>query len=295
MRVVSYLRDRVALLFNRKRNYLFVVVAILICAVVMCTFCITKLESSRSGIDFNSSHHFAKLCDVQVGLWEYIKIANPSPEKGRLFGVDRFRKALHSDRRQFLPNEINIGFFNKTYVPNSLWRIESGLDRVRVGKLLFSRFAGNKIENERLGGDVGLGSPSIFTWHSEIPEAMSARFIAQNVSSVGYISARHKGALYRSEGFTTDSIGFNHLAELSGIDISNADSNDENQYLADKLENFKISPKPCWRLILIGVGVGMFGWGRWITSYTKRRISERTAILGIICMIAGVILALWSV
>jgi hypothetical protein len=45
----------------------------------------------------------------------------------------------------------------------------------------------------------------------------------------------------------------------------------------------------------IAIGIVMFGWGRWTTAYTRRQITDRTAIFGIIAMIGGVTLALWSI
>jgi hypothetical protein len=42
------------------------------------------------------------------------------------------------------------------------------------------------------------------------------------------------------------------------------------------------------------IGFIMFAWGRWITGFTRKRITERAAIGGMACMIGGLILLLWG-
>ncbi len=84
-----------------------------------------------------------------------------------------------------------------------------------------------------------------------------------------------------------------HLFKLGSIDASDAYSNHDEYYFTYKFPRSKSLPP--WRLTGIAIGIVMFAWGRWTTAYTRRQITERTAILGIIAMIGGIILALWSV
>jgi hypothetical protein len=69
----------------------------------------------------------------------------------------------------------------------------------------------------------------------------------------------------------------------------------QSQYFYNELPCLKVakSIQP-WRLIGTVTGICMFAWGRWTLSYTRKRISERIAVLGIICTVGGVILTLWS-
>jgi hypothetical protein len=104
----------------------------------------------------------------------------------------------------------------------------------------------------------------------------------------------YKSALDFDQIISGNTIAISHRFKLAGINASDAESDHNKNYFAYERPYSKWSVPPR-RLIRIAVGISMFGWGRWVTAYTRRRISERTAILGIICVIGGVILALWSI
>jgi len=50
------------------------------------------------------------------------------------------------------------------------------------------------------------------------------------------------------------------------------------------------------RHVLVIIGIGMFAWGRWTSRENGRYVNNgTTAILAMVFMLGGVILALWSV
>lgn len=92
-------------------------------------------------------------------------------------------------------------------------------------------------------------------------------------------------------GFGASFRGNLHLCKLAGINISNIEANCEDTYFHDELRIFS----PLRRWFMAAMGALSFGWGRWITRFRSRDITQRTAVLGGIAMAGGIILSLWGV
>src|SRR5208282_2612256 len=99
-------------------------------------------------------------------------------------------------------------------------------------------------------------------------------------------------SLTGNQSIMRNSIGHNHLLKLAFVDTSDADANHENGDFGNELPSRK--PFPPWRCFGVMVGTAGFVWGWWVLRL-KRDTTERTAILGIIFCLGGVILAFWSV
>ena len=105
--------------------------------------------------------------------------------------------------------------------------------------------------------------------------------------------SRRCGTLGGIGGFLVNTVGFNHRIQLIGVNPSNANRDDEDKYLEDELPEGKTFPP--WRRLGVVIGIILFGWGRWTLGYGRSDIAERTAVLALVAMLGGAILALWSV
>jgi hypothetical protein len=89
-------------------------------------------------------------------------------------------------------------------------------------------------------------------------------------------------------------VRLDHLLQLARINARYSYRDNQDEDFSKESKRVKMWSPP-WRIILGDIGIVMFAWGRWITTYTRRRVGERTAILGFACMVYGVILTLWSI
>jgi len=99
------------------------------------------------------------------------------------------------------------------------------------------------------------------------------------------------GSLVFFKEFSAASVLLDHLVELARVNACDFNSNRENSHSHNELVSRKSLPKRLGTM----TGTLMFIWGWWILRCGRDHISNRTAILAIIGVIGGFILALWSI
>ena len=118
-----------------------------------------------------------------------------------------------------------------------------------------------------------------------------ASLIVNDCSRIQIIQI-NKSSLNRSQRLATNSIGFDHLLELAGVDERYLDSDSKNKQLGQEVP---VYPPPPSRWAMAVIGVILFGWGRYTLGFRESDITERTAVFALVAMIGGVILALRSI
>jgi hypothetical protein len=100
--------------------------------------------------------------------------------------------------------------------------------------------------------------------------------------------------IYAGASETTHGYGIcgNHFLQLAGISVCDVESDSENEQFDNELPSRKTFPP--WRWIGVIFGAATFAWGRWYLL-CKRITTEGTAVLAIISVVSGGIVALWSV
>ncbi len=241
-----------------------------------------------TGSSFDRIEVFAELGDVWFRIRKSIAVIRPSEEVALTFACIREGNwhvlnarsygCLWSDYAGRELRVILLSFKQKIFFRQFPWlssRYSKGLNHLYSWRV--SRIVPFSVEPERFA-----------EWHNLLRTDYRINYIMFN-PVIDNVSSLHG-----VESLSVDSIGLNHLLQLSGIDIRNTDRDHEDCQFSDKSVHIKFLPP--WRRIITIIGIGMFGWGRWASRENGRHINNaRTAFLMIALMLGGVILAVWSV
>jgi hypothetical protein len=106
-------------------------------------------------------------------------------------------------------------------------------------------------------------------------------------------SKRNQSTLHGLHIFPINRVRFDHLGKLPGIDVGKSYSNDEKQQIQNYLRPINAVPPFRFWLVVIGILIALLGFGVCLRSGGPG--SALAAFFGVLCVLVGAILALWSI
>jgi hypothetical protein len=276
------------LFFRKQRDYFIVVFAVFIYAVMFLASCPSKFGNSWGQFGgvfhgyFNSDpfQGHAKFGNMYLRIWQNVSIRRPSPRKEHL-------TVVNSNSGLEYVGFANINCFTAHMC---MWPdLSNGIVLFRPNELIVSWFLLHDLRKEIVNGWRRWRVASIFPLWTKLPDVASNR--KQSHEFVAFKRDDHIGTLNRIKRGAADFVGLDHLGELARVNTSYLDPDREKSYFHNELVSCQSFPKRFG--IMVGTISFICGW--WVLRCGPSDISARTAILAIIAVLGGVILALWSV
>jgi len=289
---------RAALRLFRGIHYRLIIFALLIVAIVFAAACISEVkvtwnERIGEGIvvlrhEMDSSQLTAEFRHMRFSLWKHISVVDPTPDKKVPVVMALHCAFGRSNRTEVNPKDQRFrnGTRNSCSSGSLGWNRDSWEMCIVTPELFVSWLRWQFLDLKGTNYIDCICSTIVLKICQKIP-IMHVSAIRVLQPEIFKVLERNEGSLNRSKGLATDLVGVTHGRELARINTSYFDPDGEKSYFHDELVSRHSLPK---RLGVV-VGTLTFIWGCWVLRCGRDDISSRTAILAIIAVISGFILA----